>query len=295
MSRGATIQARRRLHRMLGGWFTASRTILRPHNTGYEPLRDIRSIDCEAAWRVPKFSQDLLDGSQGRLPTFLILRQDRDPAELRATANALVVVVPDDCKVVKNPCGRQPCLDLGAETTAGRPDAEISRQMFRLSLPTAQATNLRCLHLHFTELPVRSYLEASGEQLMNEFNKEPVLEVPGAALQGWKLISPTGKNQPTSSQDTVKVWLKPRSPVHVSCTPSFFRPPNDRGSLAAAARRSFELPDPTAAAVKCSRLFGGLLQLRVIAPTGMPQCNDLNGTRRGFDEPIVEVIVDATQ
>lgn len=54
-------------------------------------------------------------------------------------------------------------------------------------------------------------------------------------------------------------------------------------------------PDPTAAAVKCSRLIGGLLQLGAVAATSMPQRDDLNGTRRGLDEPIVQVIVDATQ
>jgi hypothetical protein len=48
------------------------------------------------------------------------------------------------------------------------------------------------------------------------------------------------------------------------------------------------------AAVGCKRLFGGSLQLRGVAASGMPQRNDLNGTRRGLDEPIVEVIVDPT-
>jgi hypothetical protein len=54
-------------------------------------------------------------------------------------------------------------------------------------------------------------------------------------------------------------------------------------------------PDPTAAVVKCSRLFGCVLQLGSVAATGMPQRDDLNGTGRGLDEPIVQVIVDATQ
>jgi len=54
-------------------------------------------------------------------------------------------------------------------------------------------------------------------------------------------------------------------------------------------------PDPTAAVVKCSRLFGGVLQLGSVAAAGMPQRDDLNGTGRGLDKPIVQVIVDATQ
>jgi len=54
-------------------------------------------------------------------------------------------------------------------------------------------------------------------------------------------------------------------------------------------------PNPTAAVVKCSRLFGGVLQLRGFTATGMPQCDDLNGTGRGLDEPIVQVVVDTTQ
>ena len=53
-------------------------------------------------------------------------------------------------------------------------------------------------------------------------------------------------------------------------------------------------PDPTAAAVKCSRLFGGLLELGAVATTSMPQRNDLNGAR-GINEPVVQVIVGATQ
>ena len=53
-------------------------------------------------------------------------------------------------------------------------------------------------------------------------------------------------------------------------------------------------PDPTAAAVKCSRLFGGLSKLGTVATTGMPQGNDLNGAR-GINEPVVQVIADATQ
>ena len=53
-------------------------------------------------------------------------------------------------------------------------------------------------------------------------------------------------------------------------------------------------PDPTAAAVKCSRLFGGLSELGAAATTGMPQRNDLNGARR-INEPVVQVIIDAAQ
>lgn len=54
-------------------------------------------------------------------------------------------------------------------------------------------------------------------------------------------------------------------------------------------------PDPTAAVVTCSRLFGGVLQLGSVTATGMPQRNHLNGTEWGLDDSIVQVVVDATQ
>ena len=54
-------------------------------------------------------------------------------------------------------------------------------------------------------------------------------------------------------------------------------------------------PNPTAAVVKCSRWFGGVLHLGLFTATGMPQRDDLDGTGRGLDEPIVQVVIDTPQ